>query len=487
MQTILVMEDPSLWRLQIDGVRIVDARTYLTDDSFSFIPAAKVLNLCRSYRYQSLGYYISLIAEARGHFPLPSVTTIQDMKLDVLIQRASRELDSRIQKSLKNIRSETFELSIYFGKNIANVHSRLSSILYNIFPLPFFRAYFIKVKGHWKLDNIRLIATKHIPESHHYFVVKQINEYFGRKVRKVRGKVQPYQYEMAILRSKEDKTPPSNQEAIEKFCDAADKLGIRTDIITSNDYAWLDRYDALFIRDTTAVNHYTYRFARRAEAVGLVAIDDPLSILRCTNKIYLDEILYQNKIPMPPSIVFGQHNQHEVETEIGFPCVVKLPDSSFSMGVYKYDTKEEFMAAMPELFKRSVLLLAQAFVPTKFDWRIGVLNNQPLFVCRYHMADKHWQIYNYDNEGGPDYGESDTIKVSEAPKNVINCALKAAALIGDGLYGVDLKVINGKACIIEVNDNPSIDVGCEDLVLKDKLYEIIIKDFKRRMDALHGK
>ncbi len=487
MQTILVMEDPALWKLQIEGVRIVDARTYLTDETFSLVPAAKVLNLCRSYKYQSLGYYISLIAEARGHFPLPSVTTIQDMKLDVLIQRASRELDSRIQKSLKNIKSETFELSIYFGKNVANAHNRLSGILYNIFPLPFFRAYFIKIKDHWKLDNIRLIALKHIPENHHYFVTKQIHEYFGSKVRRGRGKVQPYQYEMAILRSPEDKTPPSCDEAIEKFCEAADKLGIRTDIITSNDYAWLDRYDALFIRDTTAVNHYTYRFARRAEAVGLVAIDDPLSILRCTNKIYLDEILYQNKIPMPASIVFGQHNQYEVEKEIGFPCVVKLPDSSFSMGVYKYDTKAEFVAALPELFKRSVLLLAQAFVPTKFDWRVGILNHQPLYVCRYHMADKHWQIYNYDNEGGPDYGESDTMKVTDAPKNVISCALKAANLIGDGLYGVDLKVINGKACIIEVNDNPSIDVGCEDFIMKDKLYETIIKDFKRRMDALHGK
>ena len=36
--------------------------------------------------------------------------------------------------------------------------------------------------------------------------------------------------------------------------------------------------------------------------------------------------------------------------------------------------------------------------------------------------------------------------------------------------------------IIEINDNPSIDSGVEDLLLGDELYHIIMRDFARRLD-----
>jgi glutathione synthase/RimK-type ligase-like ATP-grasp enzyme len=58
------------------------------------------------------------------------------------------------------------------------------------------------------------------------------------------------------------------------------------ELIEKEDYGRLAEFDALFIRETTGVNHHTYRFARRAEAEGLVVVDDPQSILKCTNKVY---------------------------------------------------------------------------------------------------------------------------------------------------------------------------------------------------------
>ena len=58
---------------------------------------AKVFNLCRSYRYQSLGYYVSLLAAARGHRPLPGVTAMQDLKSHHIIRHVSDELDRLIQ------------------------------------------------------------------------------------------------------------------------------------------------------------------------------------------------------------------------------------------------------------------------------------------------------------------------------------------------------------------------------------------------------
>ena len=62
------------------------------------------------------------------------------------------------------------------------------------------------------------------------------------------------------------------------------------------------------VRDTTNVNHYTYHLSRLAAAAGLVVIDDPDAILRCTNKIYLAELLTRHHIPIPKTLVVHPDN-----------------------------------------------------------------------------------------------------------------------------------------------------------------------------------
>jgi glutathione synthase/RimK-type ligase-like ATP-grasp enzyme len=134
------------------------------------------------------------------------------------------------------------------------------------------------------------------------------------------------------------------------------------------------------------------------------------------------------------------------------------------------------------LFEKSELLIAQKFIPTPFDWRIGILNGTPLYACRYHMARKHWQIYERTGDGKTHEGNADTLPVEDVPEHILNVAQKAARLIGDGLYGVDLKEINGNVFVIEVNDNPNIDSGIEDEYLKDGLYKTIMEDLLRRIE-----
>ena len=128
------------------------------------------------------------------------------------------------------------------------------------------------------------------------------------------------------------------------------------------------------------------------------------------------------------------------------------------------------------------MIVCQEFRYSDFDWRIGVLDNKPLYACKYYMSESHWQIYNWQDNKTGDAGRSETLHVDDVPQRVIKTALKAATLIGDGLYGVDLKEVNGEVIVIEVNDNPSIDAGIEDLVLGDKLYDTIIESFLNRIE-----
>lgn len=73
--------------------------------------------------------------------------------------------------------------------------------------------------------------------------------------------------------------------------------------------------------------------------------------------------------------------------------------------------------------------------------------------------------------------------VDEAPDEVVKIALKSANLIGDGFYGVDVKQVDNRCYVIEVNDNPNVDAGNEDTVLKDALYREVMGVFLKRIEA----
>jgi glutathione synthase/RimK-type ligase-like ATP-grasp enzyme len=169
--------------------------------------------------------------------------------------------------------------------------------------------------------------------------------------------------------------------------------------------------------------------------------------------------------------------------------VLKIPDGSFSRGVFKVNDHTELLEVAGRLFKSSDLVLAQEFLYTDFDWRVGVLNRTPLFVCQYFMSKEHWQIYHHEpgQERGVREGDSKTFQVEQAPEIVVKTAVKAASLIGNGFYGVDLKQTAKGVVVIEINDNPNIDHGVEDAVLKEDVYRKIIEDFVWRLDRKRGK
>ena len=159
---------------------------------------------------------------------------------------------------------------------------------------------------------------------------------------------------MAILYNPaEGELALSDEMALKKMVKAAAELGIAAELTTNSDASRVLEFDALFIRETTAVNHSTYRLTRRAEAAGLVVIDDSLSILRCTNRVFLAELFNRAKIPTPKTIVVHRRNIDAVVNELRFQCVLKRPDSAFSKGVAKADNRDELDALLKTFFSDS--------------------------------------------------------------------------------------------------------------------------------------
>ena len=214
-----------------------------------------------------------------------------------------------------------------------------------------------------------------------------------------------------------------------------------------------------------------------------MVVDDPSSILRAANKVFLAQLMERYRIPQPKTVLIHRGNIAAAARELGFPCVLKQPDSQFSKGVIKVETEADMKRQTRDMLERSDIVIGQSFEPTEYDWRIGVLDGQPLYACRYYMAEGHWQVVKRNDKGAKQEGGHETLDIRDVPKQVLTIAVQAARAVGNGLYGVDLKQFGKVVKVIEVNDNPNIDHGVEDLVLKDALYRQIMEYFLRRLES----
>jgi glutathione synthase/RimK-type ligase-like ATP-grasp enzyme len=489
-KTIVIVEKIKDWTSYYPVEKLMTAQDYLVNweqeeakktenDQKEKI---KIINLCRNYKYLSSGYYTSLLAEARGHLVIPSVRVINDLSRQTLYNLEIDDLDIMVQKAFKNeVFEKTFLLRIFFGKTELESFSDLARQLFDLFSCPILNIEF-KFDKKWEIHSIKTGGIHQLENADEDLFAHALDSYSHKVWRKPKAR-KKYRYDLAILHNPQDPLPPSDAKALKNFIKAGKENDVLVELIEKKDYTRLAEFDALFIRETTSINHHTYRFAKKAQAEGLVVIDDPMSILRCTNKIYMHHLMRANRVYAPQTEIISREQIEDLKKmsdSLTYPLILKIPDGSFSKGVYKVDSKERFLTLTEELFKKSALLLLQEFFYTDFDWRIGVLNGKALYACKYYMSKGHWQIYNHGSEEVT--GNFDTLPISKVPKHVIQSALKMSSLIGDSLYGVDLKEKNGKAYVIEVNDNPNIDSDVEDAILGDELYQHIIHEFIRRIE-----
>ncbi len=487
MNILFVVSQPQDWPVDIPGVTVIPAQTYLMDPAYGDTntnSSTKVFNLCTSYRYQSQGYYVSLLAEARGHQPLPGVQAMKDLHSDSLVQDIAEKLGDLIDCSFSRTADEVVDLNIYFGRDAEQRHPHLSEQLFKLLHTPVLHARFERANERWLLCSVYPGSVRDIPLHHQQFVVRAAIDYL--KEQKIRSNAPPSKKpSLAILHDPHRAEAPSSPAAIRKFREAAELLGMHAELITRKDARRLTDFDALFIRDTTNVDHYTYQLSRQAADAGMVVIDDPDSILRCTNKIYLNELLTRHHISTPRTLVVHKDNVDQIVPTLGLPCILKQPDGAFSLGVVKIESEQELLVKVDELLQESELVLAQEYLPTEFDWRIGVLDQRPLFVCKYYMAPGHWQIIKHEHQRMSE-GKTEALSVGEVPDEVVKIAVQAANLIGDGFYGVDLKQVGTQYYVIEINDNPNVDAGNEDAVLSDALYREVMGVFRKRIEARKG-
>ncbi len=474
---LIVTDQASDWRQYFPSDQVITVDNYLKSDWTESNKNLQVVNLCRDYGYMSNGYYCSLMAEARGHRVIPRVMAINDLTQPFFISLKQSAFGKHFS------RQSEIRCKIYFGRTPEPGLEKVARRLFEQFMVPIVDVVLKKLDDQWQLTSIRFCPFQDLSDPEQDFFAEAL-EMFSHKVWRAPKPKKKHRYDLAMLVDPDEKMPPSDPPALRRFHRAASRLGMNLETIGPDDMSRLGEFDGLFIRATTNISNFTYRFAKAAEQLGLVVMDDSESIMKCTNKVFLTELLTRNQVPVPKSVIlhaFDPGWKQALMDALSFPLVLKIPDGAFSRGVVKVKDEASLEAEATQLFAKSSLILAQAFMPTDYDWRIGVINRQPIYACKYMMSRGHWQIYQHHTSGRVSSGGFETLDLKQAPKNVVDIAVKAANLIGSGIYGVDLKEIDGKVYVIEVNDNPSIDHHIEDAFLADLLYDRVMTEFLRRI------
>jgi glutathione synthase/RimK-type ligase-like ATP-grasp enzyme len=410
------------------------------------------------------------------------VKTIEDLRSEAYVRALDAEIQPRVQETLHHDESERFQLDVYLGKH--PTHQALAEQLFAKVRAPLLRVLFARAEGTWRLDALQALGLADIPLQNRAFLLEAIKSFMTESPAAKRHGAKTRRPRLAILWDPNEPQKPSNEEALQRFVKAAPRVGLEAELIGPEALERLPEFDALFNRASPV--GIIYEFLRRAESLGMPVVDDPESVLKCGNKVFMQELLNRHRIATPRTLIANRGNVDEIIPTLGLPCVLKLPDSGFGLDVLKIESEDSLRKEAERFFKQSELIIAQEWLPSDFDWRVGVYDRRPLFVAKYYMAPGHWKVNKVEGQKLVEEGKTEAMTIGEAPEQVINTAVRAANLIGRSLYGADLKQVGDRIYMIEVNINPNIDAGNEDQVLGETLYREVLGVLARRIAETTG-
>lgn len=301
--------------------------------------------------------------------------------------------------------------------------------------------------------------------------------------------VAPTRFRLAVLLDVNDKEAPSSLATLRSFSEMARR---RKASIILGDHEALSNfdYDALFIRQSTGINNPAHNMSHAAAIRKIPVLNDFKSIAVCSNKLVMMTRFAQANVPTPIGRVIRMEKPaypafemiKEQLKEFGYPVVLKDPATSFSRGVFKADNDTELWYTLNKINEtcEDGLIQAQEFIPTRFDWHIGVLGGKVLFCCQYTVAKGYWQEIKHSDDGTYEQGGCITLPPELWPDDICALAIKAAACAGTGLYGVDIKESKKGFVVVGVTDSPRIEIEQEDKF--GNVWERIIEHFRRLVE-----
>src|SRR5512140_2167901 len=174
MRTVVVTDQNQEW-FEVADATVMTARRYLAEPESGNEGAGRLLNLCRTGRYQGRGYYVSLLAEARGQRPVPDVKSVEDLRTEAYVRALEAEIQPLVQETLHHDESERFQLDVYLGKH--PTHQALAEQLFARVRAPLLRVVFARAEGSWRLDTLQALGLADIPVQNRAFLLEAVKSF----------------------------------------------------------------------------------------------------------------------------------------------------------------------------------------------------------------------------------------------------------------------------------------------------------------------
>ena len=188
----------------------------MTGEVWAKRPHLQVINLCRDLSYQSLGYYASLLAEARGHRVIPSVSTLQDLTRKTLYGPVLDDLDALVNKALgqeaHGVDISRFEIVLHFGKCDSETLAPLARKLYEAFRVPLLRVEFRR-NGRWRISKLRAGTLDKLSYPQEHFFLQVLDKQLRQRWQKPTSTKQA-RYDLAILHNPEEQVAALGCESL---------------------------------------------------------------------------------------------------------------------------------------------------------------------------------------------------------------------------------------------------------------------------------
>src|SRR5690606_314863 len=179
-----------------------------------------VINLCRNYKYLGTGYYVSLLAEARGHKVIPSVRTINDLRRRSLYGLDIEDLNGKLGNFLPAGGRDTtdFGILVYFGETSYPALDELARQVFETFPCPILRIEFERERV-WQISAIKPAGLNSLSDPQEDAFAQALDKFSKKLWRKPRAR-RKFRFDLAMLVDPAEAMPPSNRRALKHFVEA---------------------------------------------------------------------------------------------------------------------------------------------------------------------------------------------------------------------------------------------------------------------------
>lgn len=228
----------------------------------------------------------------------------------------------------------------------------------------------------------------------------------------------------------------------------------RTSILVDGEKTTLP--DFVLPRMGAGTTYFALAVIRHLERLGVPCINSSQSIEVVKDKLFTHQILAENNFPVPKTMLAKfPINIDLIESNLGFPSVIKTLSGTQGKGVFLADTKKSFKDLMQliEITNSKVNIIIQEFIKDSYgrDLRVLVVGGRAL-ACMERSAAGDGFKSNFSAGG--------SVQAFELTPEIEWLSTEACKATGLEIAGVDLLFDGSHYKICEINSSPGF-IGLE--------------------------